>query len=54
MKLAAAQAIADTIPEDALSPDYIVPSVFDKTVARKVAKAVNEAAKATGVARTSR
>ena len=52
MKLAAAQAIADTISPDALSPDYIVPSVFDKTVARNVGKAVMAAAKTTGVART--
>ena len=30
MKLAAAKALADTIPKAALSEDYIIPSVFDK------------------------
>jgi malate dehydrogenase (oxaloacetate-decarboxylating) len=40
MELAAAQAIADTIAEDELSDDYIVPSVFNKRVATAVAAAV--------------
>jgi malate dehydrogenase (oxaloacetate-decarboxylating) len=51
MKMAAAEAIAEAIPEDALAPDYIVPSVFDKAVAPAVAKAVRKAARADGVAR---
>jgi malate dehydrogenase (oxaloacetate-decarboxylating) len=51
MKLAAAQAIAEIIPDDHLTEDYIVPSVFDKRVVRAVAKAVANAAEATGVAR---
>jgi malate dehydrogenase (oxaloacetate-decarboxylating) len=51
MKMAAARAIAEAIPEDALAPDYIVPSVFDKAVAPAVAKAVRKAARADGVAR---
>lgn len=51
MKLAAAQAIASVIPEDHLSEDYIVPSVFDKRVVRTVARAVASAAHETGVAR---
>jgi malate dehydrogenase (oxaloacetate-decarboxylating) len=51
MKLAAAQAIADIIPEDHLTEDYIVPSVFDKRVVRVVAKAVAIAAHQSGVAR---
>ena len=51
MKLAAAQAIASVIPEDHLSEDYIVPSVFDKRVVRMVARAVAGAAHETGVAR---
>lgn len=51
MKLAAATAIAETIPEDHLTEDYIVPSVFDKKVVRVVAKAVAEAAVETEVAR---
>jgi malate dehydrogenase (oxaloacetate-decarboxylating) len=51
MKLAAAHAIADIIPPDHLSEDYIVPSVFDKRVVRAVARAVAQAAHETGVAR---
>ncbi|HJU05790.1 MAG TPA: NAD-dependent malic enzyme [Nitrospiraceae bacterium] len=51
MKLAAAQAIADAIPESALSEDYIIPSIFDKDVVPRVARAVAAAAHETGVAR---
>lgn len=51
MELAAAQAIADIIPEATLSEDYIIPSVFDKQVVQRVSKAVAGAARATGVAR---
>ncbi len=51
MKMAAAHAIADTIDEQALSPEYIVPSVFNEDVVRSVAKAVADAALETGVAR---
>jgi malate dehydrogenase (oxaloacetate-decarboxylating) len=51
MKLAAAHAIAGIIPEDHLSEDYIIPSVFDKRVVRAVAQAVAQAARDTGVAR---
>jgi malate dehydrogenase (oxaloacetate-decarboxylating) len=51
MKLAAARAIAGVIPEDHLSEDYIVPSVFDKRVVRSVARAVAGAAHESGVAR---
>jgi malate dehydrogenase (oxaloacetate-decarboxylating) len=51
MKLAAAHAIAGIIPEDHLSEDYIVPSVFDRRVVRAVAQAVARAAHETGVAR---
>jgi malate dehydrogenase (oxaloacetate-decarboxylating) len=51
MKLAAAHAIAGIIPEDHLSADYIVPSVFDRRVVRAVAKAVARAAHDSGVAR---
>ncbi|MCH5207387.1 MAG: NAD-dependent malic enzyme [Oscillospiraceae bacterium] len=42
MKLAAAKAIAELVPEDKLSPDYIIPSALDKSVADAVAKAVSE------------
>lgn len=51
MKLAAAHAIAEIIPEDHLGEDYIVPSVFDRKVVRMVARAVADAARQTGVAR---
>jgi malate dehydrogenase (oxaloacetate-decarboxylating) len=51
MKLAAAHAIADIIPEDHLTEDYIVPSVFDRKVVRAVARAVALSANDTGVAR---
>ncbi|RMG44383.1 MAG: NAD-dependent malic enzyme [Acidobacteria bacterium] len=50
MKRAAAHAIASVIADDELSPDYIVPSVFDKRVAARVAVAVAEAARASGAA----
>jgi malate dehydrogenase (oxaloacetate-decarboxylating) len=53
MKLAAARAIAEIIPDDHLTEDYIVPSVFDKRVVRAVARAVAAAAHETGVARKS-
>jgi len=51
MKLAAAEAIAGAIPDDTLSEDYIIPSLFDKTVVPSVAHAVAAAARQTGVAR---
>jgi len=54
MKLAAANAIAGTISDTELHPEYIVPSVFDKRVAEAVAKAVEAAAYQTGVARRER
>lgn len=40
MKLAAAHAIAGLVPEDKLSPEYIIPAALDKTVADTVANAV--------------
>ncbi len=51
MKLAAATAIAESIPADELRPDFIVPSVFDKSVPMRVAVAVEKAAISDGVAR---
>jgi malate dehydrogenase (oxaloacetate-decarboxylating) len=51
MKLAAAHAIANVIPEEELSEDYIVPGVFNATVAETVAKEVKKAAIRTGVGR---
>ena len=54
MKLAAANAIAEVITEDNLCSDYVIPSVFDRRVAKAVAKAVAQAAHATGVSRRKR
>jgi malate dehydrogenase (oxaloacetate-decarboxylating) len=54
MKLAAANAIAGIITESELHPEHIVPSVFDKRVAEAVAKAVEDAAYRSGVARRER
>lgn len=51
MKLAAAYAIADIIDDASLSPDYIVPSVFNRKVVESVSAAVMKAARASGVAR---
>jgi malate dehydrogenase (oxaloacetate-decarboxylating) len=51
MELAAARAIAETIADEELSADYVVPSVFNRAVAPAVAAAVAAAAEATGVAR---
>ena len=51
MKLAAAEAPANVISDDALNEDYIIPSVFDKKVVPAIAKAVAQAAQETGVAR---
>ena len=42
MKLAASQAIAETLDEQHLNPDYIIPTVFDKSVTPKIAAAVAE------------
>ena len=51
MKLAAAEALAALIPEEALGEERIMPEAFDPRVAPAVAKAVAEAARRTGVAR---
>jgi len=53
MELAAAYAIAGTIPPDEVAADYVVPSVFNRAVAPAVAEAVAEAAAASGGARRS-
>ena len=51
MKIAAAYAIANYIPDDKLSREYIIPSALDKNVAKVVAEAVAQAARDSGVAR---
>jgi malate dehydrogenase (oxaloacetate-decarboxylating) len=44
MKLAAARGIASTVHDDELDEDYIIPSVFNRDVARAVADAVRAVA----------
>ncbi len=51
MKLAAANAIADLVSDDELSPDYILPAAFDERVGEAVAKAVADTAVKSGVSR---
>ena len=51
MKIAAAEALANFIPEEKLSADYIIPKAFEPGVGAAVAKAVAEAARKSGVAR---
>ncbi|MBZ4670817.1 MAG: sfcA [Oscillospiraceae bacterium] len=51
MKLAAAKAIAECVPENELCAEKILPDSFDRKVAEAVAKAVAEAARESGVAR---
>ena len=51
MKMAAAMALANLISDEELNEDYIIPAAFDPRVGPAVAKAVAEAARASGVAR---
>ena len=51
MKMAAAQALADLVSDEELNEDNIMPKAFDPRVGPAVARAVAEAARATGVAR---
>ena len=51
MKLAAAHAIAGVVDDAHLNADYIIPSVFDTTVAKKISESVQASAYKTGVAR---
>lgn len=51
MKMAAAEALANLISDEELSPDYIIPLAFDERVGPAVAKAVADAARRTGAAR---
>jgi malate dehydrogenase (oxaloacetate-decarboxylating) len=54
MKVAAAQALAACVSRVELGPEYIIPSVFNKSVAPAVAEGVARAAWETGVARRRR
>jgi len=51
MKIAAARAIAAIVDDSELREDYIIPSVFNRSVAPAVAAAVAQEARATGAAR---
>lgn len=51
MKLAAAHAIAACVADEDLTVDFILPNAFDRNVSVKVAEAVAEAARKSGVAR---
>jgi malate dehydrogenase (oxaloacetate-decarboxylating) len=51
MKLAAARAIAHCIQPSELSAEYIIPSIFNPEVPRRVAQAVEAAAYHSGVAK---
>lgn len=51
MKIAAVYAIADIIPEEELTDEYIIPGAFDKRVAEHVAQAVARAAVEEGVSK---
>ncbi|HAA64481.1 MAG TPA: NAD-dependent malic enzyme, partial [Thermoanaerobacter sp.] len=51
MKISAAYSIAQTISENELTPEYIIPKPFDKRVLKNVAIAVAKAAIDTDVAR---
>ncbi|MCC6238323.1 MAG: NAD-dependent malic enzyme [Dehalococcoidia bacterium] len=53
MKIAAAIAIAGAIPDDQLSEDYILPSVFNPDVLNRVRQAVHDEALRTGRPRQS-
>lgn len=51
MKIAAAYAIAETISQEEVNEDNIIPQAFDRRIAKNVAEAVKKAAFASGVAR---
>jgi malate dehydrogenase (oxaloacetate-decarboxylating) len=51
MKLAAAEALAALVPEAERSPENILPRALDPRVVPAVAKAVAQAARASGAAR---
>ena len=51
MALAAAQALADCVTPEELSPDYVMPKIFDFRTAPRIAEAVARAAIETGEAK---
>lgn len=50
MKIAAAHAIADSVSDEELNPNYIIPKAFNLEVQKRVAEAVKDAAIKSGVA----
>ncbi|MBI2153075.1 MAG: NAD-dependent malic enzyme [Candidatus Rokubacteria bacterium] len=54
MKIAAARAIAECVRPEELTPEYIIPSVFNKKVVPAVARAVTGAAQQTGASHRRR
>ena len=50
MKIAAAHAIADSVSDTELNPNYIIPKAFNLDVQKRVAQAVKDAAIKSGVA----
>ena len=50
MKIAAAYAIANSVSDEELNPNYIIPKAFNLNVQKRVAEAVKEAAIKSGVA----
>lgn len=50
MKIAAANAIADSVSDEELNPNYIIPKAFNLDVQKRVAQAVKDAAIKSGVA----
>ena len=44
MKVAAAHALASVVKDEELGPEYIIPSVFNREVSERMAKAVIQAA----------
>lgn len=51
MNIAAARAIAESVPSDKLCSEYIIPDALDHQMAQRVAEAVRKSAIETGVAR---
>ncbi|WP_025436697.1 NAD(P)-dependent malic enzyme [Peptoclostridium acidaminophilum] len=51
MKVAAAHAIAGIVKDEELSEDYVIPNALDKRIGQEVARAVEKAARESGVAR---
>lgn len=50
MKIAAAHAIADSVSDEELNPNYIIPKAFNLDVQKRVAQAIKDAAIKSGVA----